>query len=361
MIIDRKEFISVLKRAMPGIDTGNSTLEGADTFIFNDGWIHTYNDNISVSVPFSIKNKSGDNISGVLKAKEFFDLLNRYKEDSIKLIPKDDMWIIQTEKSKAELTLLENSLLEKIQNINQAKLKWNSIPELFIEGLSICIFSSNRSSLSGIFVQNDKIVSTDEIRINIFTMDSSIEDSFWINDASASELIKLNNPKQYAISDSWIYFKTEAGDIFSCKRLSQDKYPIKQIETLMEKHTYSKTDVSNILPSTLAEAINRAASFSINIESFETVKLTFTNEGINIFSKRTSGKYNESVEWEKPLKQEINPISIFIDYAMAKNGIKSNSSFYLKTTEVKDKEVTRIIFKNKHSIQLITTFNGNDE
>jgi hypothetical protein len=360
MNINRAELLQALKRAMPGIDKGSSTLEGADTFIFHEGWIHSFNDNISISIAFPITNKAGENISGILKAKEFYDLLNRYQDENIKLIPKNDMWVISNKNSTAELTLLENNLIERIQGIKPSKLKWSSIPELFIEGISICKFSSNRSSISGIYVINDKVYSTDEIRINMFTLDSSIENCFWINDNAAGELIKLNNPKKYSISESWVHFKTEEGDIFSCKRLSQENYPIKQIETLIFNHSYEKGDITNSLPATLLDGINRASAFSINVESFETVKLTFNNEGIDIFSKRTSGKYTEKVEWEKPLKREIKPISIYIDYSMIENGLKYSNSFYLKNTKVKDKEVTRIIFKNKHGIQLITTFNGEE-
>jgi hypothetical protein len=361
MNINRVELLNVLKKAMPGIDKGSSTLEGADTFIFHEGWIHTFNDNISISVPFPITNKAGESISGILKAKEFYDLLNRYQDETIKLIPKNDMWIIQNKNSTAELTLLENNLIERIQGIKPSKLKWNAVPELFIEGISICKFSSNRSSISGIFIKDTIIYSTDEIRVNKFTLDISIDNCFWINDSAASELIKLNNPKKFSISESWVHFKTEEGSVFSCKRLAQDKYPITQIETLVEKHSYEKGDVSNTLPAALLDAVNRASAFSINLESFETVKLTFTNDGIDIYSKRTSGKYTEKVEWEKPLKKEIKPISIYIDYSMIENGLKYSNSFYLKSIKVKDKDVTRIIFKNKNGIQLITTFSGGEE
>jgi len=361
MTIDRKEFLNVLKQAMPGVENGNVLLEGADTFIFDNGFVHTYNDNISVSIPFPITNKAGDNISGALKAKEFYDLINRYKGETIKLIPKEGVWIIKSENAVAELTLLENNIIDRIKNIKPAKIKWHNIPEKFIEGISICQFSANKSVLSGIYINEGIITSTDEIRINWFVLTDNFTESFWISDAAASELIKIKNLTKYFISESWVHFTNDDNIIFSCKRLSQEGYPFDKIKILIESHMKTKEDITNELPKDLMEAVNRAAALSQNIESFDTIKLTFTNDFIEVFSQRPSGKYTEQVPWEKAFKKSINPISIFVDYAMIENGISYSKSFYLKKTMKKDKEIVRIIFANPNGMQLITTFDGSDK
>lgn len=54
MVIQKKELLDSLKACMPGIETGSAVLQGADSFVFHDGKIFTYNDSISVTVP--IKN-----------------------------------------------------------------------------------------------------------------------------------------------------------------------------------------------------------------------------------------------------------------------------------------------------------------
>ena len=50
MIVQKKALMESLKMAMPGIETGNSTLSGADAFIFHSGRIYSYNDLISVAI-----------------------------------------------------------------------------------------------------------------------------------------------------------------------------------------------------------------------------------------------------------------------------------------------------------------------
>lgn len=362
MKVDRKDLLRVLKAALPGIESGNAILEGADTFIFNNGNIHSYNDNISVTVPFIFTNKAGENVSGALKAKDFYDLINRYSDDTLSIIPKQGVWIVKTENSTAELTLLESGILERVQNIFPDKIKWHDIPEKFIDGLTLCIIAGNRSVLSGIFASKNILTSTDEVRISQFNLNAPLAngDSFWISDQAAVELIKLNNLKKYCVSDSWIHFKSEEKIIFSCKRLAQEKYPFAKITALIESHKKEKGDIGNELPEKLMDAVRRASSLSQNIESFSTVRLTFSTDGIEVFSQRSSGKYTEKVSWAKPFSKEIKPVSIFVDYSMMENAIKYSKTFYLKKTANKDKEVTRIIFIHENGLQLVSTFNGEE-
>jgi hypothetical protein len=359
MNINRNEFLTAMKQAMPGVESGNTILQGADTFIFHDGFIHTYNDTISVSVHFPITNKAGENISAAIKAKDFYDLISRYEGDTISIIPKSDMWIVKSENARAELTLLENNLIERIQGITNGKFKWATIPERFFEGLAICNFKS-QSQLSGVYCSDKNIISTDNLKVNQYTLDNDIVTSFWINNDAVTELLKLNNVKKYYVSDSWAHFQTEDKTIFSCKRLAQDNYPYTKVIDFIESHKKEKGDISNELPNKLIDAVNRAAALSQNIESFDTVKLTFTRDNIEVFSQRPSGKYTENVLWEKPFKKDISPISIYVDYSMIQNGIKYSKSFYLKNTTVQEKMKTRVIFVSEFGIQLISTFDGGE-
>ena len=72
MTISRKVLLESLKKAMPGIENGNQTLQGADAFIFHDGKIFTYNDSIAVSIPLEIEGLVDEGIDGAVHADEFF-------------------------------------------------------------------------------------------------------------------------------------------------------------------------------------------------------------------------------------------------------------------------------------------------
>ena len=359
MQVNKSEFLSAMKKAMPGVESSNNILQGADTYIFHNGYIYTYNDAISVSVHFPITNKAGENISAAIKAKDFYDLISRYEGDSLTIIPKNDIWVIKSENARAEITLLENNLIERIEGIKIDPKQFVKIPDRFMEGMAICNFSS-KSQLSGLFCNEQVMVSADELKINWYGLNDAFTSSFWITDNAVKELLKLNEIVKYSVSDSWVHFMTNDKTIFSCKRLVQDNYPFDKIAKLVDSHKKVKEDISNELPNKLIDAVNRAAALSTNIESFDTVKLTFTPDMIEVFAQRPSGKYTEKVEWEKPFPKQFEPISIFVDYTMIENGIKYSKSFYLHNTLVNEKIRTRVIFVSEFGIQLISTFDGGE-
>ena len=97
MTIERNDFLKALKRVMPGVETGNVILEGADTFIFADGIF------IRIMIIFPFLNsfcnyKQGRRKYVALKAKDFYDLISRLKGENFKLIPKSTEWIIKSGK-----------------------------------------------------------------------------------------------------------------------------------------------------------------------------------------------------------------------------------------------------------------------
>ena len=98
---------SVLTVAMPGIETGNSTLSGADAFIFHSGRIYSYNDLISVAVPIEQAGLVEESIEGAVHADEFFKVISKFPSDEIEFEVAEKKWVLKNGKAKAELTLME--------------------------------------------------------------------------------------------------------------------------------------------------------------------------------------------------------------------------------------------------------------
>jgi hypothetical protein len=96
--------------------------------------------------------------------------------------------------------------------------------------------------------------------------------------------------KGYHLTDSWAHFKAEDGTVFSCKRLQHSKYPFEKIQGLVDGHEKGKGDITNDLPVALSEAVERASTLSIEIDSHPTVRLTFKPEGVEVYSQRSTGK-----------------------------------------------------------------------
>ena len=61
--IEKAKLLSAMSKALPGVEKGNSIIEGADTFVLSNNAIHSYNDNISVSVPFDLDESIQDQLN----------------------------------------------------------------------------------------------------------------------------------------------------------------------------------------------------------------------------------------------------------------------------------------------------------
>ncbi len=358
MNIIRKDLLNALKICMPGVETGNTILEGADTFIFKDGFIYSYNDNISIAAPYSTVDSKDRPcyLVGAVKAKEFFELISRIKADNIKIIIKDNKWIIKNESIRVELTVLENSLMERIEKINAAP-KWSKLPERFFDGLSLCYFNSNKNSIPGIYCEKSIMTSTDEIRINWYLLGEAISEPFWISDNSAKELLKMPDIEKYCISKAWVHFQSKNKAIFSCKKLAGD-YPLKMVSKIVTDNSLTKNDISLNLPKELPEAIDRAAALAMSTdsESPNSVKLTFYDDHIEIYSERPNGKYSEKVKLEKNIGL-TEPISIIVDYKFFEKGIGQSDYFYIKDSK---NSTRKAVFTHANGLQILNTFNNKE-
>ena len=350
MVISKEKLLSAMKQALPGVDSGTTLIEGADCFVFQDGMIYTFNDYISVCIPFA----TDEPLAGSVKAVDFYALINKFSDNEIKLATSEDSWLIKSGTIKVEFTLLKFNTIEYIMKIRPEDASWKEIPSNFFEFMKYSIFKGSNSSLSGVYVNGSKVVSTDEMRINLFNLDTEM-DTFWISNQSAMELIKINDLKEYSITKAWVHFRNKDGVLFSCKRLNQEKYPFDTIVKLVKNHEKSDSDISGKLPDGLYPAIDRASSLSMSIEFFNAIKLEFTNSHIIVSSERVSGKYQEKVQWTEKPSSDFEPISIIIDYNMIENGLSLFKEFYLKTIDMKGKESTHLVFKGNSGLQLVGT------
>ena len=76
MKINRQELLKALTAVKPGL-TSVEILEQSTSFVFKKGRVYTYNDEIAISHPVD------KSLSGVVSAKEFYELLNRYTDKQL--------------------------------------------------------------------------------------------------------------------------------------------------------------------------------------------------------------------------------------------------------------------------------------
>ena len=363
MIIQKKDLLEVLKICMPGIETGSATLQGADTFIFHDGKIFTYNDNISVVVPVDQGGLLEEGIEGCIKAEEFFKIVSKFPSDEIKFtVTENNTWLLKCGKAKAEMTLLDFDFKNRLDNIKPDDEKWVKIDDDFIFGLGTCKMSVNKTQLSGLYVEGKDIISTDGNQMNCYTMKNTELPKFWISDNSANELLKLNKLIEMQIQGTWVHFKAENGTIFSIKTLQADVFPYAKIKAIIDTSSPDKSQLHSKFPKEMFSAIDRAVSFSIDISEHSAVRLVISKEKIEVSAERNAGKYSEKVNWEEEIKEEFEPFTVYVDAQMMEFVAQRTVEFYLLKGPVRNgKTLPRLLFVTDSSKHLLATLDANSE
>ncbi len=225
MKIQRQKLIDVLTAVKPGL-AKKAIIDQATHFIMTGQEILTYNDRICISYPFKT------DFSCSIIAEEFYKILMRITHNEVDIELKDGQLAISAQRVRAHMaTESGDNVLPMIESLKleRAKLLAKPLPEDFIEGVTLCMFSAAKDMgtpiLTCLYLNGDMIASTDDMRISEFKMSKSMGCSILLPAASAMELVKFN-VKQFAIAPkkTWVYFFTEDGAVF-CSRLVSGQFP----------------------------------------------------------------------------------------------------------------------------------------
>ncbi len=297
MKINRIELLEILKKIKPGL-ANKDIIEQTTHFIFTGKNILTYNDQISISHPFESE------LICSIPADEFYKILNEIDEEEIDLSLQENILHFQTKKINVELSI--NLEIDKALLI-EADENWKRLPSNFLEGISFCLFSASKDMthpvLTAIYINENKITSSDNYRISQYYTKGKIKDSFLFSASIIKELTKFP-VVQYSINDSWIFFKTEDEIIFSCRQIegefpdTSSIFEIKGEEIILPEETKKAIDVSSIL----AEG---------EFESDKKITVNIKNGKLTCSGQRDIGKINFTIKADSLKGKEftfgINP------------------------------------------------------
>ncbi len=222
MKIKTKELSKVLNKIRIG--TIKKSLTGEEqAFIFTEDNILTYNDQICIQHPFT------SDFQCSIPANEFYDIVSKIddKEITLKYLKDKNRLIIKSKSVNANLSVIhQEDILQLIQDLGIDSIKrWKKIPKDFIEGAFLCSFSVSKDAtlpyLTCIFVDDKRIISSDNYRISKYTMKSRIRHSFLIPGDSALILSK-SEIIEYNVGESWAYFRTEDDAVFAIRLVNEE-------------------------------------------------------------------------------------------------------------------------------------------
>ena len=223
MEIEKQKLIDILIKIKPGL-SNKAIIEETGHFIFTDNQIVTYNERICISYPFKT------DFSCSVAADQFFKILNGIKADKFNLDFEENKIKIKSKGLNASLaTMTGENIIEMISAIDMNKENKKSLPEDFIEAITMCLFSVSKDltnpAMTCLFINGKNIASTDDLRISEYTMKSKIDESILLPASSTVQLIKYSFDA-YSISkdNNWISF-FDNDDLCFCCRLIEGEFP----------------------------------------------------------------------------------------------------------------------------------------
>lgn len=357
MVVQRKQLLNALKMVMPG--TGQPVLEGADSFIFYKNRIFTYNDFVSVSVPIASSGLDIDNLDGALQSDEFFNLISKFSGDEVDFTAGDGVWTFKCGKAKAELALMEFDYAGRLEGISPSS-DFIPVPDDFLQGLGVCLMKGNKTRLAGVYIKGDVIVSTDGWQINKFTMKNADLPVIFLNDEIVQNILKINGIKEMQLQGNWLHFKTDTDAIFSVKVMNADAFPFDKVVGVIDRGKPTGDENHATFPEELFASVDRAVSFSSEMDDRKAVSLLINNERIKVSAEKQSGKYEEEIPWQ--VDSFNDEVSIQVD-ANAMKCMQGNSlEFYIVPgPEINGKSTPRIYFVTPQSAHLMATIATKDE
>ena len=313
----KADLLTAMKAVMLGID--KSSAIGSDFLLFDENWIRSFKEDISVSFPLET------GIRTAVRAEELYKILGKLSTDDVevtlledgKLSVKSGKTIIKMNPLQKEQT---DTSLEKAWAVQTDDLEWFFLPKGFQEGLELCSFSAGTGPalgvMAGVHFNGDKAISTDNFRISVYAMEEAVPKSFTIPTRVVESLIRLGiSFESISLSKAWVHFSNKEGAIFSARILAGE-YPSEKILGLFKTMKFDLNQVAMEFPKGLEAPLERAkilaGAEAEGWESLSQIVLSYSDGNLNVQASKEAGEIIDQVSWpenhiEEGIELKVQP------------------------------------------------------
>ena len=286
--IKREDLINVLTKVKPGL-AQKDLIEQSNHFIFEEGRVWTYNDQIAISQEFK------SHLAGAVKADEFYKLLNKLDDEELEVAVQEGEFLIQGKTVTANIKIDSEIKLQPIQAPDINSKNWQTLPEDFTDSISLCLFSASRNmirpELTCLYVTGKTVFSTDTFRATKREMKSKVKEDFLLPAIAAKELVKYNVYKVFTDTEGWLHFTNKEHTMFSCRTFVDVKYP----EKIWDFFDIEGEKID--LPNSFEQVIDRVATLvtaDFDLDRF--VDLTIAKNTLTCKGKGPHGSVSEKAK-----------------------------------------------------------------
>lgn len=284
MQISRESLLYSLEAVIPGLST-REAMEQSSSFVFKDGQVHTFNDEV-----FCSHRSDLNGVEGAVPAAPLLSVLRKLSEPNLKVRATNDELLLKGDSGREMAVTFEREIFLPIDKVEKPG-RWRKLSESFSEAIKtvgMCASKDeSRYMLMCVHIHPEWVEACDNYHLCRYTFRTGVKKSCFIKRDSIKHMVDLGMT-HFSETESWMHFKNPSGMVLSCRRVVDQDYP--DLGPILETHG-SKT----VLPKGLAEAADRASIFSSeNVdESDRVVKVEIRKGKLRISGQGVTGWYRE--------------------------------------------------------------------
>lgn len=280
MRVNRVELLQELDSVRHGLSP-RKIVEQSDCFVFQEGFVHSFNDEIYCRQKTLLKD-----VTGAVQAKPLLTILDKLPEEEIEVEMGEGELVIRGKNRRAGITM-EKEIYLPIDKVEEPS-KWKKLPEDFAEAVRIASQCAGKDQktfhLTCLHIHPKWIEACDDKQLSRYTITTNVKASLLVRSASIAPLPGLEMT-EFAETDTWIHFRNASGIMLCCRRYLHE-YP--ELGQFLEVKGQAST-----LPKGLAEAAERAETFSAEDLDHNEVRVELKPGKVRIWGEGSAGYFTE--------------------------------------------------------------------
>lgn len=278
--IQREKLLQELESVQAGLSP-REIVEQSSCFVFNNGKLITFNDEVSCQRPTELK------MTGAVAAAPLLAILQKLTIDEIDVEPRKESLLIKAKNKRASIRM-EQEILLPIDALEKPK-KWLPMHEDFAEAVDMASQCTSEDAstfnICCVHITPKFLEGSDNFQITRYKLKTGVEGDVLIKQSSIKTIVSLGM-MEFCETDSWMHFRNkQSGLIYSCRRYLEE-YP-----DFSEFFAFDGSPLA--LPKGIGEACEKAEIFSSENKDRNEVKVEIRKGAMRMKGQGPLGWYQE--------------------------------------------------------------------
>lgn len=283
IIANRVALYNALAIVAPGLAPGRETCEQSSCYVFQDGWVFTFNEEIACRAPLDF-----DGVAGAVPSKGVLDMLDKLPDDNLTIHNGDTTLVLQGPARR--LTLHKQAEIVLPTHLVEMPDEFLPLPPGLVDGCVIAAGCTKKDSdkfiAQCVHLGPDYVEACDNEQLSRIAV-PGLGCDLLVRGATIRRIGEMHFT-HWALTANWVHFTNAANAIFSC-RTHQREYI--DLNGLLD----ADPGAPLALPAGLQEIIARANVMSMLAVGDDVITVEIKSNRLKVTGEGASGKFEEFV------------------------------------------------------------------